>query len=113
MAKMLYCWRCKREVPMLDEHEWELIKPGLTETQEGIKAHRKAHGTSLREALVRVYGSGALRRYFELTGFREANINAILHHRLSQFGPPCATCGKPLRTPRAKLCVECGTVPTK
>lgn len=24
------------------------------------------------------------------------------------LGPPCASCGAPLRTPRAKLCAECG-----
>jgi hypothetical protein len=110
MAKMLYCWRCKQEVPMLDEHEWELIKPSLTEAQEAIKAYRATHGTSLSGAKNQVYGSGAFRRYFEVTGFREASINTIWHHRLSRFGPPCAACGKPLRTPRAKFCAECGAV---
>jgi hypothetical protein len=47
-------------------------------------------------------------RYRQITGFDEPNPVAIWHHRLSLFGPPCNVCGKPLRTPRAKLCAECG-----
>ena|SRR5687768_6123833 len=27
---------------------------------------------------------------------------------LRPLGPPCVSCGAPLRTPRAKLCAECG-----
>ena len=51
----------------------------------------------------------ALDLYERLTGFRETNINAIWHHRLSICGPPCGWCGKPLRTPKAKFCAACGT----
>jgi hypothetical protein len=60
------------------------------------------------EAKARGYGTQALERYFQLTGFRETNVDALRHHRLALFGPPCRTCGKPLRTPRAELCAECG-----
>jgi hypothetical protein len=94
MPKTAYCWRCKLAVPMLDEQEWEQVLPHLE--------------SRLRSGLRDVYGQGALTRYFEITGFRETNVNAIWHHRLSQFGPPCPSCGKLLRTPRAKLCAECG-----
>jgi hypothetical protein len=51
-----------------------------------------------------------LARYYEITGFRETNPNAVGHHRLSMYGPPCSSCGKPLRTPRAKSCDACGAV---
>jgi hypothetical protein len=91
MPMTAYCWRCKIDVPMLDEQEWEQVCPhlriGIRETKEG-----------------------ALSRYFEITGFRETNANAIWHHRQSLFGPPCASCGKLLRTPKASFCASCGAV---
>jgi hypothetical protein len=54
-----------------------------------------------------VYGP-CLDAYERLTGFRETNPNAVMHHRLTTYGPPCRTCGKPLRTPRASKCMACG-----
>jgi hypothetical protein len=95
---------------MLDEQEWEEVLPRLTKGFVQIQRHRAAHGVSLEEAKDAVYGEGALERYFQITGFRETNINALWHHRLSRFGPPCGVCGKPLRTPRAKMCAECGAM---
>jgi hypothetical protein len=49
-----------------------------------------------------------LAEYEQLTGFRETNPNAVFHHVASQYGPPCETCGKPLRTPNASFCAACG-----
>ena len=87
MAKTLYCWRCKQDMPMLEEHEWQQIKPYMRE-----------------------WGRKALDTFFEITGLRETNKAAIGHHRVSLYGPPCRACGKPLRTPKAKLCAACGTL---
>jgi hypothetical protein len=50
-----------------------------------------------------------LQEYERITGFRETNTNALFHHQLSLYGPPCVNCGKPLRSPQAKLCAACIT----
>ncbi|WP_131857101.1 hypothetical protein [Bosea sp. BK604] len=93
---------------MLDEDEWEDIHPLLTRWVEDVKEYRSRHpDADLQEARRHVHDPGVLQRYFELTGFRETNINAIWHHRASYFGPPCPSCGKPFRTPMARFCAEC------
>jgi hypothetical protein len=53
MVKLLYCWRCQMEIPMLEEHE----AADVVENGRGQ--------------------SHILRRYFEVTGFEETNPNAI------------------------------------
>lgn len=75
---------------MLDEAEWaEVAHSGL--------------GAALPTRLQAI-----LAAYHRLTGFAETNANAVMHHRLAQYGPPCAACGKPLRTNRASFCAACG-----
>lgn len=49
--------------------------------------------------------------YYRTTGFLESNHNAIMHHQISIYGPPCESCGKPLRTPQASFCAACGKIP--
>jgi len=48
-----------------------------------------------------------LNEYERVTGYHETNPNAIYHHVLSLYGPPCSHCGKPLRTPQARFCGSC------
>lgn len=94
MAKTLYCWRCGMDIPMLDDEDCKEIAPLLSRiTDEQSKQL-------------------ALDFYFELTSFRETNINAIWHHMTCLYGPPCQECGKPLRTPKARWCAACGATPT-
>jgi hypothetical protein len=52
--------------------------------------------------------SRVLDRYERITGFKETNINALYHHRLSLYGRSCLKCDKPLRTPQARYCAACG-----
>ena len=91
MAKMTFCWRCKMEMPMLEEHEWRQIYPLLRQmfVDDGLAARGL---------------------YQLLTDYDETNVNAIWHHRIAQYGPPCEACGKPYRTPQAKYCAACGHV---
>ncbi|WP_434346614.1 hypothetical protein ACN6A1_35195 [Myxococcus virescens] len=97
--KVLWCWRCRMDLPMLDEEEFARIHLLLQRKQ----LRNEAGISSLKHAF-----APALREYERLTGFRETNINAVLHHRLILFGPPCTACGKPLRTPQARYCAACG-----
>lgn len=92
MARTLYCWRCKMDIPMLDEREWEEVGPLLRIRPDDVGARRQS----------------ALDRYHAITGFRETEPNAIFHHRIRLYGPPCEACGKPLRTPNATWCAVCG-----
>lgn len=108
MARILYCWRCKRNVPMLDEHEWNEVAPLLSAMMLRIQEFRRSTGASLAEATGQGFGDDALSRYRQLTGAPESNPDVLWHHRISLFGPPCEACGKPLRTPRAAYCAECG-----
>jgi hypothetical protein len=96
------------DIPMLEDHEWDIVAPHLSNAIEQLKQYRLAHGVALSEAGVNGNGQEALRLYEKLTGFRESNVNAIWHHRVTLYGPRCAVCGKPLRTPSASFCAACG-----
>jgi hypothetical protein len=91
--KMLWCWRCKAERPMLDDVEFERVRSRV-----------KPSAVTKDE----IFG-GWLAEYERITGHHETTPNAIWHHRLALYGEACRKCGKPLRSPRAKLCGSCMT----
>jgi len=107
MPRTIYCWR-RVDVPMLTDEEWSLVGPHLADAAEQIKRYREKHSCSLAEARSKGFGAEALAAYKKLTGFDETNADALFHHRLSIYGPPCENCGKPLRTPQARSCAACG-----
>ena len=109
MAETHYYWRCGIAVPLLGEDEWSAIKPLLRAGIRDVQNYSRRTQAELREALERNQGVPALQAYKDITGFLETNINAIWHHRRSQFGVPCPQCRNLLRTPRAKFCAECGS----
>jgi hypothetical protein len=90
--KLSWCWRCKAEMPMLDEEEFRRVWSLLGRPGKFLPEHK--FGASIEE-------------YERITGSPVANGNVIFHHRLSMYGSPCSRCGKPLRTLRAKLCGSC------
>src|SRR5215510_14944825 len=108
MSQQAYCWRCQIEIPMLDEAEWAQLAPLLSHVNDRVKTYRERTGSSLEVALKQGIQRIALDKYQELTGFRETNFNALWHHRLSNYGPPCEECGKLMRTTVARFCAECG-----
>ena len=110
MANDLYCWRCQSVVPMLDEREWTLLEPALLKGIQDIQDYRVRDGCSFKEAMERAPDASALQVYESLTGLREANVNALWHHRIAMYGPPCPACSKPLRTQHASFCAACGEV---
>jgi len=97
--KKLWCWRCKMEIPMLDEDEFQkaylLYRKGMNNS-----------GVSLSNKPERF--KELLKYYFEVTGFQETEPNAIMHHRIEKYGPSCESCGKPYRTKQATFCAACG-----
>lgn len=83
---------------MLDEREFATVPElyGL-----GMKSTRK--GVSRQEQF-----KALLDHFNGITGFGETEPNAIMHHRISMYGPPCEACGKPYRTLVATICAACG-----
>ncbi len=92
--KILYCWRCNMDVPMLDEQEFAKIEEVYP---------KRMTGPNLMERL-----KLTCQIYNEITGSTETNPNMVVHHRISMYGPQCPTCHKPFRTPQATKCVGCG-----
>jgi hypothetical protein len=74
--KILWCWRCKTEVPMLDDDEFRRVM--------------SLRGTGDGDLWERQFGP-VLREYERITGVKETNINALYHHVESLYGPPCQT----------------------
>lgn len=92
---------------MLDEQKFAEIAPLHTLGLQSVKEYRASTGESLDDVPLAEHFHAMLVRYEAITGFEETNPNAVWHHRLSLHGPPCGSCGKPLRSPRAKICGSC------
>jgi hypothetical protein len=96
--KNLWCWRCKMEVPMLDEEEYKVASKLY---REGFETGKCSMTRKKRFKNLLIY-------YKELTGFEANNPNSIMHHRISLYGSECENCSKPYRTAKASLCAACG-----
>lgn len=100
--KDLWCWRCKKTVSMLNEGEYAIAYSLYGKGFLGQKSGRNKQ--ELFEPL--------LDYYYKLTGQEASNPHAIMHHRISLYGPSCLNCGKPYRTPLATFCAACGNTKT-
>jgi hypothetical protein len=96
---------------MLDEVEFAEVNGLYRTALEQVKNFRRETGTplgSLNRRWVDDVYKPLLDAYERITGIRETNPLAVMHHRIDLYGPPCRVCGRPLRTPKAKMCVSCG-----
>jgi hypothetical protein len=107
MPVTLYSFKLKRELPLLSDEEYHPIEHALSNRIKGIKEYRQRHGVSLAEAK-RHSSDDALDYYERLTGVRLSDADELYWVQLSRYGRICPQCGKPFRTPEAKLCAECG-----
>jgi hypothetical protein len=122
--KTLWCWRCGQDMPMLDDQEYAEALRLYAECWRQYEKSPRRWGFASKD----LTGDEFIRRtheridehfrplqqwYEQLTGFPDCHQNAIVHHRLLDFGDPCRVCGKPLRSPRAKLCAACGAYVTR
>ncbi len=94
---------------MLDENEFSSISHLYSECMHATKEFREATEAALEDAALDERFRPMRLRYEELTGMKDCHHNAIMHHRLSLYGPPCSKCRKPLRTTKARLCGSCMT----
>jgi len=96
--KNLWCWRCKMEVPMLNTEEYliasKLYRSGFEKGKCNMTRAQRF--------------KDLLDYHHELTGIKVNNPNAIMHHHVDLYGPPCENCSKPYRTPKAAFCAACG-----
>jgi hypothetical protein len=105
--KIMWCWRCKTDVPMLDEDEFAEIAILYGESTAAVKEYRQRRGTSLADTPLQELFAPVCTGYERMTGAKEPDYGEILKHRISLYGPPCKRCHRPLRTPKAKLCGAC------
>ena len=84
---------------MLEDHEWASIEACWRAAQQGRTDGEAPGGDPLIEVLA---------AYNRITGADETNPATVWHHRVSLYGAACTHCGRPLRTPTAKLCASCG-----
>ena len=110
--KMLWCWRCRQEMPMLEAEEFALVQQARMHGMAVVEREARRRGRVLNlmppDTLIARHHQPVLEMYWLLTGFAETNASAVWHHVVDQYGPPCPQCHKPLRTPQARFCVACG-----
>ena len=106
--KLFWCWRCQRDMPMLDEVEFAPISRLYSECTDSTKKLRQEKGLTFEQTPIDAMFEPVRLEYERLTGFVNCHQDAVMHHRASLYGPPCHVCRKPLRTSKARHCASCG-----
>lgn len=109
MAFRTYSYLVGREAALLTDAEWTEIAPLLEGRIRKIAEYRRTQGVSLNDARRdEPFGQQALDLYQQFTGDRLDHPDELFAVRLARYGAICPQCGKPFRTPKAKLCAACG-----
>ena len=105
--KTYFCWKCKRDMPFLDEYEWSMIEPHLKQGILDVQQYRKNTGVNLiaAQAVVR---PEVMALFSKISGMENIQADVIFHYRLKIWGAECMFCGHLLRTPQAEFCAHCG-----
>jgi hypothetical protein len=107
--KIMYCWRCCTDVPMLDEAEFAVVEALYAQAVITIKATALVQDTGIRAEFIKQQDKPVLDAYRRITGHNHTtHPSDLMHHRIAKYGPICVECEKPLRTPKAKYCAACG-----
>ena len=97
---------------MLETDEAELVHQahlrGMRVVEEEYRRRGRLFIPMKLESAVARRLQPMLEMYRLLTGFVETNPNAVWHHKIDEYGPPCSQCHKPLRTSEARFCAACG-----
>jgi hypothetical protein len=94
---------------MLDEAEFARIDQVYRECTAAVQQYRQDHSAPLSQTPVDGLFRPVRQEYVRLTGRTSDHQDEILRHRIALYGPSCHVCGKPLRTPAARVCAACGS----
>ncbi len=97
----LWCWRCKKVVPMLSEKEFSVFEALMK---------KYLRGKVLGDNFIQLWRNKRkiLKYYKKIGGMKVNNPYVIVHHYRGLYGEKCENCGKPYRTKEASFCEECG-----
>lgn len=107
--KVQWCWRCKADVPMLDEREYAEAAEAIDRMKDAIRAAHRERRRSEDVAEVKELPQ-ILEGIVGVPLDAKVLLSHINHHRISKCGPPCPRCHRVLRTPTAHKCFECGCI---
>ena len=94
---------------MLNENEWKQIEPLYTEAYNSVMATWRERKVRPKEAFETFPETRIVLAAFKgITGETLGSMLEIKNRILSKYGRPCPSCEMPFRTPRAKLCANCG-----
>lgn len=110
MSIRAYSYQLKTTVNLLNEVEYATIDAARSEMMEQAKARRRQTGFLVLKSEYADLEAGkeVLRLSQSFAGITLKTPLSAPCLRASLYGRLCPDCEKPFRTPRAKLCAECG-----